>query len=422
MYELSRVGNGLQVLTVTLPHVQSASLGFFLGVGSRYESEALAGASHFIEHMLFKGTARRPTALDIAEAIEGKGGVFNASTGLETTLYWAKVAAPHLPDALDVLSDMLLHATFDPGEMEKERYVISEEINYSLDAPDSLAQILANQLQWPDHPLGRDIAGTQQSVAGISRESLLAYMLAHYHPGAALLGLAGSVDHQQVVAWAEANLLGWEPGPPLQWEPAPPDHQGPSLHVHFKDTEQTHLCFSFTGLSRSDPDRFALRLMNVVLGEGMQCRLFQEVRERLALAYSVESYASTLQDTGAFGVYAGVGVERAGEAIRAILGELDRLRQTPVPEEELRRALEFVRGRLALSMEDSFTQAAWYARQQLQGPEVLEPEEAVARMEAVQPADIQRLAQALFEETRLNLAIVGPSSQDGEHFEQAIRF
>jgi predicted Zn-dependent peptidase len=301
--------------------------------------------------------------------------------------------------------------------MEKERHVISEEINYSLDTPDSLAQILANQLQWPNHPLGRDIAGTQQSVAGFSRESLLAYMLAHYHPGAALLGLAGAVDHQQAVAWAEANLLGWEPGLPLQWEPAPLDHQGPSLHVHFKDTEQTHLCFSFTGLSRSDPDRFTLRLMNVVLGEGMQCRLFQEVRERLALAYSVESYASTLQDTGAFGVYAGVGAERAGEAIRAILGELDRLRQTLVPEEELRRALEFVRGRLALSMEDSFTQAAWYARQQLQGPEV-----AVARLEAVQPADIQRLAQALFQETRLNLAIVGPFSQDGEHFEQAIRF
>ncbi len=422
MYELSALGNDLRILTVTLPHVQSVSLGFFLGVGSRYEGEAIAGASHFVEHMLFKGTERRPSALDLAEAIEGKGGVFNASTGLEMTLYWAKVAAAHLPEALDVLSDMLLFARFDPAELEKERAVIGEEINYTLDAPDSLAQILVNQLQWPNHPLGRDVAGTPQSVAGISRDSLLAYMLDHYHPGGTILGLAGLVDHQQAVDWAESNLLGWEPRLPALWEPAPPDHQGPSLHVHFKDTEQAHLCFSFTGLSRNHPDRFALRLLNAVLGEGMRSRLFQEVRERLGLAYSVESYASTLQDTGAFGVYAGVGAERAGEAIRAVLRELDRLRQEQVPEEELGKALDFVRGRLALSMEDSFTVAAWYAGQILHGPEVLDPEEAVSRLEAVTVADIQRLAQVLFQENRLNLAVVGPFSQDNDHFQQLVRF
>ncbi len=422
MYELSALGNGLRVLTVTLPHVQSVSMGFFLGVGSRFESEALAGASHFVEHMLFKGTVRRPTALDIAEAIEGKGGVFNASTGLEMTLYWAKVAAAHQVEALDVLSDMLLHATFDPAELEKERVVISEEINYSLDAPDSLAQILVNQMQWPNHPLGRDIAGTVESVTGIGRDSLLAYMLDHYLPGDTILGLAGLVDHKEAVAWAESNLLGWQPGLAGTWEPAPPDHQGPSLQVQPKEIEQAHLCFSFTGLSRNDPDRFALRLLNAVLGEGMRSRLFQTVRERLGLAYSVESYVSTLQDTGAVGVYAGVGSERAEAAMRALLGELDRLRQEPVPEEELGKALEFVRGRLALSMEDSFAVAAWYARQELQGPEVMDPEEAMDRLEAVQAADIQRLAQTIFQENRLNLAIVGPFSDDGEPFQQVLCF
>ncbi len=422
MYDLTTLTNGLRVLSVTLPEARSVSLGVFLGVGSRHESEALAGASHFIEHMMFKGTERRPTALAIAEAIEGRGGIFNASTGLEMTLYWAKVAAAHLHEALDVMSDMLLHATFAPAEIEKERAVINEEISYTLDTPDSLAQILVNQLQWPNHPLGRDVAGTQESVAALSRESLLAYRGDHYRPGEALLGLAGLVDHQQAVTWVESYLDAWEPGPSVPWEPAPPDHQGPSLHVEFKATEQAHLSFSFAGLSWDHPDRFALRLLNIILGEGMRSRLFQKVREELGLAYSVDSYMSTLQDTGVVGMYAGVGAGRTEEAITAILDELDRLRQEPVPREEMDKALEFTKGRLALSLEDSFTVAAWYARQQLRSMEVLEPEETIARFEAVQAEDIQRLAQALFQEEKLHLAIVGPFSQNGERFRQCIRF
>jgi predicted Zn-dependent peptidase len=422
MYELTVLANGLRILTVTMPHLQSASLGFFLGVGSRYESAVMAGASHFVEHMLFKGTARRPSAQEIADAIEGRGGVFNASTGVESTLYWAKVAAPHLLEALDVLSDMLLHATFDPTEIEKERAVIGEEIRYTLDTPDSLAQILINQLQWPGHPLGRDVAGTPKSVAGISRESLLAHVADYYRPQQTILAVAGRVGHDEVVAWAKANLAEWEPGPPVLWEPAPPNHHGPCVHVEYKDTEQAHLSFSFAGLSRSDPDRFVVRLLNVLLGEGMRSRLFQEVRERLGLAYTVASYASTLQDTGAVGIYAGVAADRVEETIQAILGQLDRLRQEPVPEDELETTLEFTRGRLALSLEDSFTTAAWYARQQLLGPEVLAPREAVTRFEAVQRADIQRLARTLYQEERLNLVIVGPFAQDTDRFHHTVHF
>jgi len=422
MYELTTLDNGLRVLTVAMPHLQSVSLGFFMGVGSRFESDGIAGASHFIEHMLFKGTARRPTARDIVEAIEGRGGVFNASTGLETTLYWAKVAEPHLPEALDVLSDMLLHATFDPGEMEKERAVISEEISYTLDMPDSLAQALVNGLQWPDHPLGREIAGTRESVAGLSRESLLAYLGAHYLPGTTILGAAGLVSHRELVAWAGSTLGDWEPRSPVLWEPAPPDHRGPRIHVEFKETEQAHLCFSFGGLSRSDRQRFTLRLLNVILGEGMRSRLFQEVRERLGLAYSVDSYVSMLHDTGAVGVYAGVAAGRAVEAIRAVLGELDRLRQERVSEDELAAAKEFATGRLLLGLEDSFAVASLYTRQVLLGPEVLGPEELVARLQAVQATDIQHLAQTLFQTERLNLAIVGPFAGNDDTLRRAACF
>jgi predicted Zn-dependent peptidase len=422
MYELTTLGNGLRILTVPISYVQSAAVGFFVGVGSRYECEALAGASHFVEHMLFKGTPRRPSALHIAEAIEGKGGIFNANTGLETTVFWAKVSAAHLPEALDVLSDMFLHAKFDPDDIEKERAVISEEISYALDAPDSLSQAIANQLQWPNHPLGREIAGTRQSIAALGRPELLAHMADHYRPSEIVLGMAGRVDHAGAVAWAQSNLGNWESGPPLTFEPAPPNHHGPNLHVEFKDTGQAHLCFSFEGLSRTDPDRFVLRLLNMILGEGMRSRLFQQVRERLGLAYCVDSFASTLHDTGTVGIYAGVAAERASETIHAILCELDRLRQEPVPEDELTKARDFVRGRLTLSLEDSLTMAAWYARQELLGPAVLDPEDVLARFEAIEVSDVQRVAQTLFHPERLNLAMVGAFIDDGDRFRKDVYF
>jgi len=422
MHEITTLANGMRVLTVRLPHVQSVSLGFFLDVGSRYESEPLAGASHFIEHMVFKGTERHPTPLDIVDAIEGKGGILGASTGLETTLYWAKVASAHLPEALDVLSDMLLHPRFEPADVEKERAVISEEISYTLDTPDGLAQLLVNQLLWPGHPLGRDVAGTRQSVAGLSRDALLDFMACHYRSGRAILGVAGQVEHEQIVASAESSTGEWRAGPRIDWEPAPSGCLGPMLEVKFRDTEQAQLSFSFAALSRGDPDRYALQLLNVILGEGMQSRLFQQVREELGLAYSVGSFVTSLQDTGAVGFYAGVRPDRAEEAISAIVTELDRLRQEPVPERELAKAIEFVRGRLALSLEDSFAIASWYAHQQLLGPEVLEPSEVVARFEAVSPGDIQRLAGTIFQMERLNLAVVGPFSENGDRFYTAARF
>jgi predicted Zn-dependent peptidase len=420
MYELTTLSNGLRVLTVTLPHVQSVALGFFLGVGSRYESDALAGASHFVEHMLFKGTHRRPSARDIAEAIEGRGGVFDATTGLESTLYWAKVAAPHLPEALDVLSDMLLHATFDADDVEKERAVIIEELKYVRETPDSLAQMLANQLQWPQHPLGRDVAGTRQSVGSLDRRALLGFRTCYYHPGSTVLAMAGQVDHGEAVALSERHLAGWRRGSAASFEPAPTNSYGPKFRVHTKDSEQVHLSFSFEGLARDDPDRFALRLLNVILGEGMRSRLFQEVRERLGLAYSVDSYLSTFRDSGALGIYGGVAVESVSEAIEAIVQQLDTLRQEPVSHEELEKACGFTTGRLALALENSFAVASWYAHQVLFGSEVLEPNQVIAHYESVQTQDIQRLARHLFQADRLNLAAVGPLSGDEAPLHSAV--
>jgi predicted Zn-dependent peptidase len=269
--------------------------------------------------------------------------------------------------------------------------------------------------------LGRDIAGTRLSIEALGRESLLDYLFEHYRPSGTVLGVAGGVTHQEAVDWAEVHLGEWEPAPPRSFEAAPTSESGPNVWVRFRDTDQAHLCFSFEGLARDDPGRHVLRLLNVILGEGMRSRLFQEVREKRGLAYSVDSYVSTLLDTGAVGIYAGVAAERAQEAIQAILDELDRMRQELVPTVELRKALDFVRGRMTLSLEDSFTVAAWFARQELLGPQVLYPDQVLAHFEAVQPADVQRMAQRLFTPERLNLVVVGPFPEDNNRFQKTAR-
>jgi len=255
MYLKTVLDNGLRILTSTMPHNRSVSIGFFIGVGSRYESDDQSGASHFIEHMLFKGTAKRPTAREIAMAIEGIGGVFNGSTGHEASLYWAKVAQPHLETAVDVLVDMLRHSRFDPEEVDRERRVIIEEINLTLDMPDSLVHQLLNELVWPNHPLGRDVAGTKESLNNLDREALLAYLKRHYQPGNIVVSVAGDVEHEGVVERVSPFLSDWTTGEVASYHPAVDHQTEPRLRVHRKETEQTHLCLGVPGIPRDHPDR-----------------------------------------------------------------------------------------------------------------------------------------------------------------------
>ncbi len=415
MYQKATLDNGLRVLTMAMPHTRSVSIAVFVGVGSRYESEKLSGTSHFIEHMLFKGTDKRPTAQDIANAIEGIGGIFNANTGRELTVYWAKVAQPHLDVALDVLTDMLLHSRFDREEIEKERQVIIEEINMSHDSPDGLAHLLVNRLTWPDHPVGRDVAGSRETVGTVGEEDLLAYMRRNYRPTNTVISLAGRIEHEEIVDRIATLLGSWAGnGSADSFEPITDEQSQSRLHVHRKDTEQAQICLNLPGLPRLHPDRFVLRVLNTILGEGMSSRLFQEIREKRGLAYAVDSYVSALQDTGVVGVYAGVDPAQASQAVRAILGELARFRHELVEGDELDRAKEFTKGRLMLSMEDTFSVAAWYGQQEALGPEVLSVDDVVAAVEAVTLADIQRVANELFVSHRLNLAVVGPFDSEND--------
>lgn len=420
MYHKTVLGNGLRILTSPMPHTRSVSIGFFLGVGSRYEADEQGGASHFIEHMLFKGTEKRPTAKDIAIAIEGIGGIFNASTSRELTIYWAKVAQPHLDVAADVLVDMLLRAKLDSEEIEKERRVIIEEINMIFDAPDNWVHVLINQLVWPDHPLGRDIIGTKESVSALDREALLAHLERHYEPANCVISLAGNVEHEEVAEKLSDYLGDWPRRKVTQPRPARNDQSQARLHVHHRGIEQVHLCFSVPALPRGHPDRFNLRVLNTVLGEGMSSRLFLEIREKRALAYSVSSYVAALQDTGAAGIYAAVDPTRVRLAIPAMLGEWDRLRQEKVSADELTKAKEFLKGRLMLQMEDTFSVAAWFGQQEILGPDVLTLDEAIANIEAATAEDIQRLARKLFLQEKLNLAVVGPLENE-EGFRELLK-
>jgi predicted Zn-dependent peptidase len=411
-YRKTTLPNGLRLLTREMPHTRSASVLFFLDVGSRYESDAEAGLSHFLEHLLFKGTDRRPQAQDISAAIEGVGGILNAGTGPESTLYWAKVAQPHLGLATDLLTDMLLHSRFEPKEVDKERSVILEEIHMTQDNPSELAGMLLEQIMWPGHPLGRDIAGTPETVSGFTRDDLLAYAARHYTPDNVVVSVAGCIEHDAVLAEIQKLLGDWQGKASGSFLPVTDKQAEPRLKVQYKDTEQANVCIGLPGLSSDHPDRFSLGLLNTILGEGMSSRLFLEIREKRALAYDVHSYVSRFRDAGSTVVFAGVDPKRAVDTIKAIQEEVYRMASAEVLAEELTKAKEFTKGRMLLGLEDSRSVASWLGNQELMRERILSVDEVVAHVEAVTTAEIQRIARQLFEPQRLSLAVVGPFKKE----------
>lgn len=414
MFERITLDNGLRVLLVPMPALHSVSVAVFVGIGSRYENDAEAGAAHFIEHMLFKGTERRPTAQILAETIEGIGGVHNAFTSSEMTTYFVKVAAAHSETAIDLLADILRNSRFQPEEIEKERRVISEELSMYYDIPDDWVSVLLNQTMWPDHPLGHDVAGTQESVGRMSREALLAYLARGYHPGNVIVAVAGALDGTNMEQAVRDRLGDWAPQPQPAFLPAPAGTPATRWKVDDRPIEQGHFCLGIRALSRNHPDRFVLSTLNTILGDGMSSRLFLEIREKRGLAYAVSSSLSMLQDAGSLVIYAGVDPDRAAEALQAVLEELDRLAETPVPAAELNKAREYIKGRLVLGLEDSFSQAAWYGQQTLLQPEVLSLEQVLAAYDAVTAEDVQRVAQTLLRREGYVLSAVGPFGEGEE--------
>ncbi len=407
MYQKSTLGNGLRIITSTMPHTRSVCLGIFIGTGSRYEDSEQAGVSHFSEHLCFKGAEKRATAKDIAEAIEGVGGIINASTDKEATVYWVKVARQHFALALDVLVDIIRHSKFEAGEIEKERHVILEELNMSLDTPHIRVNMLIDEVLWPNQALGRDIIGTRETIAALTRDTMLGYVGRQYIPNNTVVAVAGDISHEEVLTSLEQALADWPRGVPCSWYPAVEAQDQPRLQREYKDAEQCHLCLALHGLSLFHPDRFILDLLNVVLGEGMSSRLFLELRERHGLAYDVHSYVNHLLDSGSMVVYAGVEPKHTESAIGVILDQLHRLEEQ-VPEWELTKAKELVKGRLLLRMEDTRSVSSWLGSQELLMNQIFTVDDVISIVDAISPDELKRVAHNLLSTDKLCLAIVGP--------------
>jgi predicted Zn-dependent peptidase len=411
LYQKVTLDNGIRLVTAAMPHTRSVSISFFIGAGSRYETDKQAGISHFIEHLCFKGTTKRPTAAEVSTVIEGVGGILNAGTDKEMTIYWCKVAQPHFPIALDVMVDMLINSKFDPVEIEKERQVIIEEINMSLDSPSQRAAMLIDELIFPGHPLGRDIAGSKESVTAITRDMILDYLTGYYQPGNTVLAIAGDIQQHEAEGLVTQATADWGQRQPRSGYTPFESKTADRVRIENRDTEQSHLCLAMPGLSVTHPDRFKLDLLNVILGEGMSSRLFTEIRDKLGLAYSINSYVEHFLDTGAITVSAGVDTKNLTVAIRAILGELARLKVT-MPEKELAKAKELFKGRILLRLEDSRNVSGWMGGQEILTGEILTVDEVIAVIEAITARELQRLAGELLAGGRLRLAVVGPVKPD----------
>jgi predicted Zn-dependent peptidase len=412
LYRKETLDNGLKVITSAMPHTHSVSICIYLGVGSRYESDALAGVSHFLEHLCFRGTQKRRSAKDISVAIEGVGGILNGGTDKELTVYWCKVALPHFQIALDVLIDMILNSRLESHDIERERHIIIEEIGMSRDSPNQLVGMLIDELLWPNHPLGRDVAGTRESVGNMSREQILDFLSREYSPQNTVVSIAGNVQHDQIVEDIRKQLGNWSNRKSSLDYPIYEEKMNPRLKVECRETEQTHLCLALPGISLTNPKRFTLDLLNVILGEGMSSRLFLEVRDKLGLAYNVHSYLDHFHDSGAMTIYAGVEPKNLNVSVEAILKQLALLKE-PVLQEELTKAKELSKGRLMLRMEDSRSVAGWMGGQETLNGYIMTVEEVIGKIDVITAKDMAELARELFTEDKLRLSVVGPVKYEG---------
>jgi predicted Zn-dependent peptidase len=420
LHQKTVLDNGLRVITETMPHTHSVSICIFVGVGSRYEKDSLAGVSHFIEHMLFRGTEKRPESRIISESIEGLGGILNGGTDKEFTVYWCKVPSNHFPVAVDVLADMLLHSRFDTLDIEKERQIIIEEIKMIYDAPDQRVNHLIDSLLWHGSPLARDIAGSKRTVSSITREALYSYMQSGYLPSNAVVAVVGNIEHNEVVQMVSASLGKWENRQRFQQYKSYKLKDCAPLKIEKRKIEQAHLCLALPGLSRFHPKRYHLDVLNIILGEGMSSRLFAEVRDKMGLAYTIASYAEHLSDTGSLIIYAGVEPGKLSTAIKVILEIMSVFKEAKVSEAELTKAKEMAKGRTLLRMEDNRNVASWLGSQELLNNQILSVDDVIAIIDTVTADDIMEVACELMVSNLLKLAVVGPVDRD-EPLESLLR-
>jgi predicted Zn-dependent peptidase len=405
MYRKDTLSNGIRVVSETLPKSRSVSIGVWVKVGSRHEPEKIGGVSHFIEHLFFKGTEKR-TAKDIAIEMDSIGGEMNAFTSQETTTYYAKVVDEHLPVAIDILSDILLGSRFDPVEMEKERKVILEEIKGVEDSPDDYIHELFTSTVWPDNPLGRPILGTKDSIKDLEHKDIMSYIEHYYSPKEIIISVAGNFEHARLI-----ELLNESFGT-FSRTGVPKDEVTPAfthaVRVKKKQLEQVQVCIGCKGLQYTHEDRFVISALNTVLGNSMSSRLFQEIREQNALAYSIYSYVTSYRDTGLLTVYAGTDPSNTLEVVRLVIKELRKISDEGVSHAEETRVRNQIKGSLVLSLESSNSHMSRLARQEMYFGKYLSMDDIIKGVEKVTAEKVRLLARQLFTKENISLTILGP--------------
>ena len=419
MYERTALPRGPRVISSRIPGARSVSIAAYVLAGSRLESEEEAGAAHFMEHITFKGTAAYPTTRAVSEAIEGIGGSFNAATDRESTAYWVRVPLRESARGMDVLGELIVRPHLRSSEIDSERAVIVEEIRSYLDDPGEHVHTLFDLAMFGDTPLGREIAGSEESVRALPEANLRAFWASAYRPGNVVVSAAGDISHAEVVDLAQ-KAFGTGEANRSTFEPAPSLPAGERVMSVRRDTTQAQICLGLPGLRRDDPEAWTLEVLNAILGDGMSSRLFQSVREEMGLAYDVSSYIVDYADTGAFVVSAGVDPDRIAPAVAAILDELARVRDEVVPEDELARSKRYLGGRLELRMEETRNLASWLGGQEALHERVLTLEEALAELNAVTSDGIHALAGRMIRDDGLRMAVVAPPRR-GRRLESLLR-
>ncbi len=407
MYKKTTLNNGLRIVSHTMPGRQSMALGIWITIGGRYETNAQKGISHFIEHMLFKGS-RHFSCRRLKESIEGVGGSLNGFTSEELTCYLAKMPATHSGVALEILSDMVLYPAFPHEEVEKEKTVILEEIKMYRDLPQSYVYELLDELLWPKQPLGTPIIGSAQSVGALQRNDLVSFKKNHYTPSNIIVSASGAVEHSRLVEGLQ-RIFGRSPaGKRNSFLPVQEQQSEPQLHAFHKETEQTHMALGFHSFSRHHPLRHALGLLHVVLGANMSSRLFNEVREKRGLAYEIGTQVKRYRDTGAFIVHAGIDNRKVSDALSLILKELARTKHALISRDEFNRARQFYKGQLMLALEDTLDHMLWIGETTAVMDKTYSLKDIIAEVDRISRKDVQEAARQTLIQKNMNLALIGP--------------
>lgn len=415
MYEKLELPNGLTIIAEEIPHVRSVSCGILVGTGVSQESQENNGISHFVEHMLFKGTKTR-SAHEIALTLDELGGRLNAYTDKELTMYYTVVLDSHIDRALDLLLDIFLNSTLKPRDIKLEKQVILEEIKMYQDTPDELIHDLFVSSLWDGHPMGKPILGTEQSVSGIDRTAMQDYIAQTYLPHNIVLSLAGNFAFDDLIPKIESKFKKTHGSDSAKMPVYALPESRSGIKVWEKQTEQAHICLGGPGFIFNDKRRYVLALLNSILGGSMSSRLFQEVREKRGLAYSIYSYQSYFRNAGSYCIYAGTSPSNSRKVLQLMLDELDRISHDGIPEAELRKAKEYLKGNMVLSLESTNSRMGWNAKNYHYHKKILTIEDIFTSIMEIEPADILSVAKDIFDRNNLCLTAIGPFKKKEEHF------